>query len=130
MKRTCGAEKRCCAFDEMKPGTGTGYSARRYIECGRLSLDTLESAAYIDRDNLNLSEEQFDALFLLIQGRPLTLEVLYKNVWDHPDGQEYAEAALSGMESLMEKVNAAGQGILRIDITPKGYFFRYMGGEL
>lgn len=105
----------------------TGYpSFRRFMESGPLVLDCLKDRAFMEDECLKLTEEQFKSLYLLMQreGQFMTFEVLYKGAWEPLDYADHREAAREGLNSLMEIVNAAGQGITRIDAATEGYRYR------
>lgn len=97
-----------------------GIMTRRYWECGPLLLDADKSRAIMDDEDLCLDENEFDALYLLVkcEGSPMTQEQLYKAVWEIPDTPDCREAAWAAMRELVDKVNAAGKGVVRIDTMP------------
>jgi DNA-binding response OmpR family regulator len=111
-------------------GTG-GVWLRRYWEYGPLVLDSEKSIAFLYDEDLQLSEQKFDALYLLIKGKgaPLSAETLYKAVWELPGETDERETARLGMESLVRKLNAVGRGVIWIDEEPpgKGYALRLQG---
>ena len=81
---------------------------------------------------LNLSEDEFDALDLLVthEGNHLTFERLYEAVWKTPDGADNSAAAREALNSLIEKVSDAGESFMRIEHSPElGYTFQTHWGH-
>ena len=116
-------------MDSEQIGTG-GVWLRRFWEFGPLVLDSEKSRALLFDEDLGLSEQEFDALYLLVQekGAPLFMETLYKAIWrPSEEADERGEARL-GMESLTRKLNSVGRGVIWIeDIPERGFALRLRG---
>jgi len=97
----------------------------RYEKCGPLLLDDLESLASVNGEVLLLTEDEYNALYLLarLRGQCLSFERLYASVWERFDGQDDGrETARRGMNNIVKSLNKAGKGIMRIDVLPEqGY---------
>lgn len=94
---------------------------RRFWESGPLALDTLKMRAYIADVDLEVSEEQFDALYLLVQraGEAMSFDDLYSAAWELPDGGGQRDAAEQDMARLVEKCADAGKGMVQIEMLPE-----------
>lgn len=101
-----------------------GVWTRRYWECGPLLLDTQAMRATVNDEDLRLDEQEFDALYLLVQreGRHLTQEELYKAVWEPLDGADRRAAARAAMGNLSSKLAAARGAGVWIDALPESRF--------
>jgi len=88
--------------------------------------DTVLGAEFI------LDENEFDALDMLAmhEGQALSFEQLFEAVWKTPDNADNRAAAHAKLNVLMEKINTAGEGFMRIDCSPeKGYTFQTHWGH-
>ncbi len=101
---------------------------RRFLETGPLVMDTKRYRAYLKDVDLELSENEFDALFLLAQreGEWIAFEDLYRAVWEPPDGKDLREAARRGLDGMVKAVTAKGRGGPLVEEIPgSGYRFTF-----
>ena len=107
-----------------------GVWIRRYWKCGPLALDATELRAVINGREIPLNEDEFNALYLLVQreGEILTFEELYKAVWEPLDDTDLRAVARAGMGRLTQEVNEHGGDSLHMETPPEGYKLIYTGG--
>lgn len=103
----------------------------RYYECGPLLLDSNLTLATLGGEPLSLTEEEYNALYLLAtrRGSALTFEKLYTSVWEPEEGPDRRDEARSGLTCLMEQVNAAGSGLAYIETLPGDNFTLRLTGD-
>ena len=85
---------------------------------GPLTLDLIQTQAFIGEDNLMLTPQEFSLLFLLVQneGRTLDAEYIYEKAWGFP--------LTSDKNSLKTAVSR-----LRAKIEPSGYVIQAVRGQ-
>lgn len=100
------------------------FRPKRFWESGPLALDTLKSRAYIGNVDLGLTEEQFNALYLLVQreGEAMSFEELYKAVWEPLDECGRREEAQMSLVHLAEQCTALGKGEIFVEMPAKGSY--------
>jgi len=107
------------------------------IECwcfaGPLNLNRQKKeACTVMGTKLELEDEEFDALDKLVSmdGKPVSAEQLYSEIWETGDDVNKRNSARLGMNNIMNKVNDAGEGFMRIDYDPvTGYAFSARWGS-
>jgi hypothetical protein len=117
-----------------------GTERPRFFEYGPLAFDTLRDKAFIGRDELPLSENEFLILFLLVrsEGVYITFETVYDRIWDlpyypdlFPNPEDYPappsrDEALIQMGRVVTKLNDVGKSAIKIEFTAnKGYALRF-----
>jgi len=115
-------EKRTNEMETKNAGV-IGTDPPRFYECGPLLLDGARSAAYCGGIPLQLSSEEYDALFILAVNRNnfIPLKQLHESAW-HSGTYETAEA---GAGYLMEIINRAAAGSIQIAYLPeRGYILK------
>jgi DNA-binding response OmpR family regulator len=102
----------------------------RFMESGPLVLDCMKDRAFMEAEHLELTDEQFESLYLLVQreGEYMAFETLYNSVWEPLDYTDCRQAALRGMDELVKTVNTAGNGYVHIEAAAEGY--RYLFGSI
>lgn len=98
---------------------------KRFWESGPLVLDTLKSRAIVEDKIVHLTEEQFDALYLLVQreGETMSFEDLYQSAWEIPDsGNCRRYAARQELKELTAKFSTTGKGVVQIEMLPEDRF--------
>ena len=117
-------------MDHENIGTG-GYWLRRFWEYGPLVLDSQKSRALIYDEDLGLAEEEFGALDLLVKekGAPLSFDTLYRAVWELPGETDERAAARQGLERLVNRLNAAGRGVIWIEPLPGESYVQRLKGK-
>ena len=96
----------------------------RYYEYGPLVMDGWKSVATLKGKRLSLTENEYDALYLLAkqQGKPLVFEQLYELRWKPEDGLDKRELARWGMDNIVKQIKIAGKGAICVEHTPdRGY---------
>lgn len=118
-------------MDQEQIGTG-GVWLRRYFEYGPLVLDGQKSRALLFDEDLQLSEQQFDALYLLVKekGASLSMEALYNAICERPEETDERKAALQDMDSLANKLSAAGRGVIWLEVIPESGFALRLRGQM
>ena len=100
---------------------------------GPLNLDRkTKRADTVMGTQLVLDERKFDALDMLVSfdGEPLSFERIYESVWEDPSGSVSPEEARAELEDLIDQVESAGEGFMRIEYVPEaGYSFRTHWGH-
>lgn len=95
---------------------------------GPLNLDMqAEKASTFYGDILSIDEKAFHALYQLAanEGTALTFEHLYFIIWGGEKSQTGRETARAALDDLMERVNAAGHGLMSMEYAPEvGYVFQ------
>ncbi|MDR1639045.1 MAG: winged helix-turn-helix domain-containing protein [Clostridiales bacterium] len=102
------------------------------LRSGPLVLDALPSRAYLNGADMELAQEEFDTLFLLVQreGKFMTKEELYESAWEQFDGADIRQMAWKRIDALRDKLNRMGRGAVRIvDLPREGYGFRLVGRD-
>ena len=90
-----------------------------------LSRDT-KRADTVMGTQLLLDDRKFDALDMLVSsdGESLPFEQLYESVWGDPDNPVSHDEARLELKDLIEQVNTAGEGFMKIEHNPEtGYSF-------
>lgn len=92
-------------------------------ECGPLVMNHLTSRAALFGVDLQLSEQQYSALFLLAQrpGEIVSLQMLHQAVWALPNTMAASMLAKKDMRIIMRKVNAHGRRAMTVVCEPGGY---------
>ena len=87
----------------------------------RLVLNTLSVKGYLDGKDMGLAPMEFALLYLFVQneGRYITSEELYRQVWSEPPGS--AGAVKNLVYRLRQKI--AGSGYAITSHRGKGYLF-------
>lgn len=118
-------------MDQEQIGTG-GVWLRRYFEYGPLVLDGQKSCALLYDEDLQLSEPEFDALYLLVKekGASLSMETLYNAICERPEATDQRKAALQDMDSLGNKLAAAGRGVIWLEVLPGSGFALRLRGQM
>ena len=90
---------------------------QRYLEYGPLLLDSQKCCACVYGEDLQLSEQAFDVLYLFAQkkGTPMSFDALYQAVWRIPNEPECHNTAHTDMEELIRTLSNAGKGVVWID---------------
>ena len=92
------------------------------VSLGALKLDLLSHSAYINDENLNLTEKEFILirLFIHFEGRVINAETLYRKIWGQPILKD-KNALQVTVTRLRKKIEPAGYSI--VSIRGKGYIF-------
>ena len=92
------------------------------VSKGALKLDLLSNRAYINRDDLNLTEKEFAIIRLFTQneGKIMSAETVYEKVWGQPMAGD-RNAVQVAITRLRKKIEPAGYGI--VSVRAKGYIF-------
>jgi len=79
----------------------------RYYVNGPFVLDGMESAAYINGRQLNLTEDEYNALYLLAEreGFHIPFTRLYKAVWETFDGSDRCGEAREGLKNINRQLH-------------------------
>lgn len=96
---------------------------QRVLPCGPLELDLVSRRAYLCGTDMLLTHKEFAVLQLLAQneGRPLSPEKLYEDVWKQPMAGD-AQSIKTVVSRLRKKLKPAGLGIEAV--RGEGYRFR------
>lgn len=97
---------------------------KQILGLGPLVMDNRKSRARLFDVDLMLSENEYNALFLLAQ-RPnevMTFEALYWAVWEASDQSEHRLAARREMDTVVTRINALGKGVVWITVLPDEAF--------
>ena len=115
-KKVCCIDKEGDNLQSQQTCIG-GIWIQRYWEYGPLLLDSQKYRAYAYGEDLQLSEQAFDALYLLAQkkGNPMSFDALYQAVWSIPNEPECRNTAHTDMEELIRTLSNAGKGVVWID---------------
>ena len=92
------------------------------VSLGALKLDLLSHRAFINDDDLNLTEKEFTLirLFVHFEGRVINAETLYKKIWGQPMLKD-KNALQVTVTRLRKKIEPAGYSI--VSVRGKGYRF-------
>ena len=105
----------------------TGFYNQMFI-AGPLTLDCYRNRAHIVPNiEILFDQDEFHTLHMLAarEDMPFTLEQIYEAIWEPHDGSDRLDEAREGVENVMERVNAAGNGFVWIDSHPvSGFTFR------
>ena len=92
------------------------------VSVGALKLDLISNRAFINDEDLNLTEKEFTLmrLFIHFEGRIMSAETLYKKMWGQPMfiGKNALQVTVT---RLRKKIEPAGYNI--VSIRGKGYVF-------
>ena len=97
---------------------------QRYWEYGPLLLDSQKCCVCVYGEDLQLSEQAFDVLYLLAQkkGNSMSFDTLYQAVWSIPNEPECRNIAHMDMEELIRTLSNAGKGAVWIDKKSRGSY--------
>jgi len=100
---------------------------------GPLNLDRkTKRADTVMGTQLVLDERKFNALDMLVSfdGEPLSFERIYESVWEGAPGSVSREEARAELKDLIDQVDSAGEGFMRIEYVPEnGFSFRTHWGH-
>jgi|GEM_PF-1362753 len=118
-------------MDQEQIGTG-GVWLRRYFEYGPLVLDGQKSSALLFDEDLQLSEQEFDTLYLLVKekGAYLSMETLYNAICELSEEADERVAVRQGLENLANKLAAAGRGVIWLEVIPESGFALRLRGQM
>ena len=96
---------------------------RETLTKGSLVLDLVSNRAFINHEDLLLTDNEFSILRLLVQneGKTMSAEHIYEKVWGQPMVGN-SRAVQSSISRLRKKINPAGYDVLTI--YGKGYVFK------
>ena len=79
----------------------------RFVINGPFILDGMESAAYINGKQLDLSEEEYNTLYLLVEreGFFVPFGQLYKAAWEKFDGRNRCVEAREGLKNINRQLH-------------------------
>ena len=91
---------------------------------GPLLLDGQNSQTIIYEEELELTEEEYNTLYLLArrENTPLDFEQLYSAAWDKMDGENSRKAAREGIMRVVRLINNKGRGAIRIEVIDENSF--------
>ena len=91
---------------------------------GPLLLDGQNSRTTLYGEELELTEEEYDTLYLLAcrENTPLNFEQLYSAAWDKMDGENARKAAREGIMSVVRLINNRGRSAIRIEVIDENSF--------
>ena len=103
LKKPYGVE---LLFERIKKGLRHNRKAQQMIKRGSLTLDIVASQAYMDDNDLVLTQKEFALLLTLIQyeGQNMNAADLYERVWKSPmnDDNQAVKIAISRLRSKIE----------------------------
>ena len=95
---------------------------QKTVKRGSLMLDIMANQAFIDGNDLLLSQKEFAVLLFLIknEGQTKSAEIIYENAWGQPMGND-KNAVQVAVSRLRKKIEPAGYSIR--SAYGKGYVF-------
>ena len=88
-----------------------------------MTLDIISDKAYINGEDLQLSQKEFSVLLLLVknEGQILSVENIYGNVWGQPMAND-KNAVQRAVSRLRKKIEANSDYVIRSEYS-RGYVF-------
>ena len=104
-----------------KPINGNG--TEKTIVRGKIKLDVIAIQAFIDGKDLQLQPKEFAVLLLLVnnEGKLMSAEDIYENVWGQPMGND-KNALHKAMSGLRKKIDSDSGYVIHSEYM-KGYIF-------
>jgi len=92
------------------------------VSVGSLKLDMIANRAYVDGEDLNLTDKEFAIIRLLVQneGNVITADDVYERIWGQPMAGD-RNALQVAITRLRKKLESTGYNI--ISMRGKGYVF-------
>ena len=112
--------------ERIKKAVPRERDAARLIRRGSLALDMAVAKAFVNEEDLQLSQKEFGLLLLLVQneGRVMRAEDLYRAVWGLPMNDD-SNAVKNAVYRLRKKIKLGGYGIA----TEYGEGYRFEKAE-
>ena len=100
----------------------TKPSQGRFLQYGKLRLDTVKLCGYLENEDLNLTQKEFSLLLLLMQHPEECVDsgLLYRTVWGNTD-VDYTQVLYTTISRLKKKVNLEYSDVQIVAKRKEGY---------